>query len=218
LHAWVMVTEIVKRTEELLQVVRPAPGGGEHFMRTWRCLVAFLAVARTIGKYSYSVSELLKFDVKALTSELIYEVWELILVEMAPGYKGTAGKKSAFVAACCTRAAIDFGITGVEVVGRRSLPSDEQTETRKVTADFNRRPHALSSHFLDRVDAALPAQPWKPGVHHQVAGQLGCAPADVGVAIARLIELGRRNRQIDGVVYARDGSILAVDPDRESGS
>jgi hypothetical protein len=72
----------------------------------------------------------------------------------------------------------------------------------------------LDDRFIDRVDAELPPQPWKRGIHRLVAEKLGCTRSDVSAAISALVENGRRNIQRNGVVYGSDGRVIATDPDR----
>ena len=43
---------------------------------------------------------------------------------------------------------------------------------------------------------------------------LGCLPAEVYYATQQLVAEGKRNVQKDGIVYAKDGTIIAVDEDR----
>ena len=68
--------------------------------------------------------------------------------------------------------------------------------------------------FARRVDSILPSQPWKPGVHLWAASQLGCSAGDCSRAIQLLIKEGIRHRQVDGIVYAQDGKVLAFDSER----
>lgn len=62
----------------------------------------------------------------------------------------------------------------------------------------------------------LPSQPWKVGIHIEIASKLDCKPNEVSKAIQQLVTEGKRNVQRDGVVYDSKGRILAVDPERVS--
>lgn len=68
--------------------------------------------------------------------------------------------------------------------------------------------------LLRVVNQLLPQQPWKIGVHVDIATHLGSKPYIVHAAIAELIRRGKRLRQRDGVVYGEDGKVVAVDPER----
>jgi hypothetical protein len=217
IRTWVVITEVLKRTETLLQPLRPPGGGGrERFLAGWRNAVAVIAVARVLGRYSYSTPELLAFDSRAITDASVREIWEVVMSQPGQTRIAVGGRNASFVLDCCQRAAAEFGIEDVEVLGRRHLPPELPAKEVTQKKKLKRREVRLTDDLLDRVDAALPAQPWKPGVHRVVASKLGCEVVEVSAAINRLMELGRRNNQRDGVVYAPDGSVLVVDHDRAS--
>ena len=188
----------------------------------WRNLIAFLIVSKVTGRFSYSVSELVNFDFGLITPSLVGEVWNLAKAEMGGTYGAFAAKKALFVAACCTKAAIHYGIVDVAVVGRRTIPNThrpEQIEKEEARKKGKMSTCGMPDDVVRRIDALLPQQPWKPGIHHEIASKLGLEPKDVSAVIGQLIRSGRRHRQRDGVVYGSDGNVIAVDHDRggESG-
>ncbi|HSQ57390.1 MAG TPA: hypothetical protein VLM40_16835, partial [Gemmata sp.] len=212
IHTWVAITEILKRIDPLLQPLRTkAAGGRERFLAGWRNTVAFMAVSRVLGKYSYSVEDLTSFDPETITLSMVEEIWELILAQPGPTRIADGGRKPSFILRCCEQAAIAFHIANPEVIGRQSLPTEDCPLGQK---RIERLTVILTPELIDRIDAALPAQPWKPGIHRIVAQKLGCAKVEVSAAISKLVEQGRRNRQLNGVVYDADGKIIAVDRDR----
>ena len=108
-----------------------------------------------------------------------------------------------------------FGIADAQALNREDLKGAAVSRDRgraSTVATMNKP--TLDDSFLDRVDAELPPQPWKPGIHRIVARRLGCAKRYVSAAISALVEKGRRNAQRDGVVYGSDGGVIATDPDR----
>ena len=231
-NVWLAITEVFKRVEAGLRKVRLPGGGGERFLAGWRSLIAFMVVSRLIGRYSYSVADLIKLDYDTITVQLVGEVWGVVMAEMGEVYKGGAAKKSAFVAGCCLRAATQYGITDIEVVGKRQVSEtvaanpdkaalkaekkkrrDERKQLKKEESDAKR---FVSTEIVNRVNAALPQQPWKPGIHNELAAQISLDPKDVSAAIGRLIRLGLRFRQRDGVVYGADGKIIASDTARST--
>src|SRR5262249_3320988 len=220
IQVWLAITEILKRVEAALNKVRPPGGAGERFLAHWRNLIAFLIVAKVTGRFSYSVSDLVKFDFAQITPSLVGEMWNLAVSEMGGIYRLAAARKALFVAACCTKAANDYGIVDVAVVGRRTIPNihtpdkAEKLDKQKARKEEKRLLRDVPDDVIRRVDAILPHQPWKPGIHHEIAGKLGLDPKDVSVAIGRLIRSGRRHHQRDGVVYGSDGKVIAVDHDR----
>jgi hypothetical protein len=217
IHIWVAITEILKRVEAELNKIRPAGGMGERFLAMSRNLIAFLVVSKILGRFAYSINDLIKFDFARIDAASVGQIWKLVLEEMEGVYRSAAVKKSYFVEACCTRAAADFAIGEVQAIGRKGVPDLEDKERREAKErrrQERRMMRNVSNGVVDRVQAVLPDQPWKPGVHREIARQLGLDPIDVSAAIGQLIRSGRRNRQRDGVVYDLDGRIIGVDYDR----
>ena len=67
---------------------------------------------------------------------------------------------------------------------------------------------------IQLVNANLPKQPWPIGVHKQMASLLNLPTAEVYAAINELISRGLRYKQVDGVVYDKDGQIILRDENR----
>lgn len=218
LEVWLAIVEILKRVESALNVLRPSAEVGDGFLANWRNLIAFLIVARTTGRFSYSVADLVNFDCAQVTPALVTEMWELVSAQRAERTCGKRPKDLKFVAACCKRAVNAYRINGIEVVGKRGLPEETprnaQSEQRQLRRQEQLLHRNVAEELILRVDAVLPPQPWKPGIHHQIANKLSVDPKDVSAAIGRLIRSGRRLHQRDGVVYGIDGSVIAIDRDR----
>ncbi len=217
IEVWLAITEIVKRVEAGLNKLRPPGGGSEGFLAGWRNLIAFLMVSKLTGRFSYSTADLIGFEFALVTPALVAELWNLVKAEMGNHYKRAAAKKALFVAGCCMRAAKDYGIKDLEVVGKRTVLefSDSGNFEKQRRRDEKKRLRPkVEDEIINKVDALLPPQPWKPGIHHEIAAKLSLNPKYVSAAIGRLILSARRNHQCDGVVYGNDGSIIAVDHDR----
>jgi hypothetical protein len=66
---------VLKRVEDGLSQVRPTQGSrGERFLAHWRNLVAFLTVARLLGRFSYGITDLVSLDVASITLALAIEM------------------------------------------------------------------------------------------------------------------------------------------------
>jgi hypothetical protein len=167
--------------------------------------VALLVVARRFKSFGYGVGQLLQMNDKGeITSAEVNEVWNLI-AQADSKYDWNKKVKPSFIQACCDEAAKAFGLTGIEEIGCRSIKS----------APPRGIPGMLQpAEFLEQVDKLLPAQPWKRGVHIDIAAKLGCKSSEAGAAIQQLIAEGKRNVQSDGVVYDPTGKVIAVDPER----
>jgi hypothetical protein len=210
LAIWPIIADVLKRSDDGLEAARPK-GYSDRFLASWRNLIALCVAARSIGSFDYSISQLLQLDCNEITRRFIQEIWTVTqnLEGSAERSRGIARsarpfRSHAFVARCCQAVAAAFKIDGDNVVGRRPLP----------LGNFGKP--IPPEYLIDRVDAELPMQPWKPGEHTRLAKQLNVKPGLVHAAIEILIARGRRLKQLDGVVFNTDGSIAASDTSRSS--
>lgn len=212
LTAWPALISIVRAVDAQLQKLRGGTGTGEHFLKKWRHLVTLIVIAKELGRFSFSPSDIAKFDPSKVTEGAVQEVWSVITDTTAnePYRSKKSRLRGHFVQAVCKEAAAKFNIQDTQRIER--APARYRGDARSSAADLSGPP--LDESFIEMVDAALPAQPWKPGVDKIVAAQLQCSPKSVRNATQVLIERGRRNQQRDGIVYGADGSVVAADPER----
>lgn len=205
LLVWPALASVYKAVEQGLErTIASRHGTGERFVSSWRSVVSLIAVARLTGTYAYSLSSLTSIDHRAISPQFVDEIWGVILdVENIPTQ--VRRMRGSFARTCCEEAAKKFHLLGIEDVGVRTVPSGPVENSQKRT---------IPVEFLDAVDTILPKQPWKPGIHFEVAEKLDAKPGKIQQAIKILIESGRRHNQRDGIVYGTNGEILATDPDR----
>lgn len=202
IEVWPVLVAIFKQVEKGLHAQHR---GGERFISTWRALISLIIVAKKLQTFSYSTKQILSINPAEITRNDIAEIW-LLVTQICADQTRITKLSQTIVNNCCSEAANKYGLLGLEDVGRRDIPSApiQQPRTRKV----------LSEDFIEMVDYVLPSQPWKPGVHFEVASKLDCKPHKVSQAIRQLIADEKRNVQKDGVVYDLNGNVLAVDPER----
>jgi hypothetical protein len=201
IEIWPVLVSIYKQVDAGLTKILSRNTAGERFISTWRPLVSLIAVARRLKTFSYSVSQLQGLGASPLSEAEVAEAWDLI-AQVSRTRGRTIRPHHALVQQCCNEAAARFGLLGQDEVGRRGIPSTLPA------------PDRLSSDFVSMVETLLPKQPWKPGVHVEIASKLDCKASKVSRAIHQLISDGKRNVQKDGVVYGPDGTVLSVDPER----
>ncbi len=210
IEVWPALVYIYKHVDAGLAKV--SSRSGERFISSWRALTALMLVARRLKTFSYSVKELAEVERAPITDSEVAEIWDLIST-VSKGYRKMKPHYS-LVRDCCIGAAAKYGLLGKEDIGRRDIPA----MFRDLPATFPLKPkktsHPPSQEFVDMVEMLLPEQPWKPGVHVEIASKLNCSTKKVSSAIQELIAQGKRNNQIDGVVYDVKGQVLAVDPER----
>jgi hypothetical protein len=71
----------------------------------------------------------------------------------------------------------------------------------QIDAALTAKPVNLPSEFVDKVDQALPPQPWRTDEHSRVAEKLRVPEKLVSRAIAELIDSGKRKHQYQGQTY-----------------
>jgi len=211
LLVWPVVVDVLKRTEEGLALVKVAEMS-ERFFSKWRNLIALIAVAKTLGTFAYAISEFVNFKADSIENGLVLEIWEMI--RDSQKQQKREYRRHEFIVEICTAAASKYGIQGVEVLERKKLIVKRRKLKTKNSSDKILSNPVITEEILNQVDAALPEQPWKPGVHLQVASKVSQKVQVVHAAITELIRVGRRYHQKDGVVYAPDGSVLSKDPER----
>jgi AIPR protein len=205
LGVWPVIVEVIKRSEGFLERFRGPKGSkGERFLARNRNLLGLIAVARTLGTFSYSVDDLIAIDLSILTERFLQETWALIEEVGRTEYADSEARPKSYAYHCCVAAAERFGLDGVRQIGRRNFPTQPETTT----------PVVVEESFTQQVNENLPEQPWKPGMPQQIAQLMNVKRSKVAAAINTLIARGERLKQKDGVVYDRDGRVVAVDPER----
>jgi hypothetical protein len=195
---------VLKRAEETLEIIRPSIHRGERFLARSRNLLGLLAVARALGKFSYQIDELIALEKSKLTADMLLETWKFVLeVRRQSGQKHADDVPASDPT--CAAVAKKFGLDGVEQVNRRKFPALRKT---------HRKLDIGGEAFIELVNGKLPPQPWKPGIHIQVAKQLNVKASDVSAAIATLIARGKWLEQRDGIVYDKEGRVVATDEGR----
>ena len=204
IEVWPALASIYKTADNYLaRAVVPQSWSGERLVGKWRALVSLLLVAKKLGTFSYRVELLAKIDTSTFSIREVQEIWELVNFTVGDRDRGLRPTLPQ-VRRCCTEASKRYGLLGKDEVGRRTIPS--------LTHSGSSEP--LSKEFVDMVNTLLPDQPWRPGVHLEVASKLDCKPQKASKAIQQLISDGKRNEQRDGIVYDPGGVVLAVDPER----
>ncbi|MDX6444066.1 MAG: hypothetical protein QOH71_1140 [Blastocatellia bacterium] len=201
IEIWPVLVDVFKQVDAGLANVSPRPKTRDKFIRNWRALVALIVMARRLGTFSYKLTQLLEIAQTEIKEEEITEAWDLI-AQVTKNPDHTARTHN-IVRRCCIEAATRYGLLGAADVGRSDIPSFAK---RLIVDDL-----PLSSEFMGLVEALLPPQPWKVGIHIEIASKLNCAPRNVSKAIQQLITDGKKNVQRDGVVYDSNGRILAAD-------
>jgi len=229
---WPRLAAVMKLVDQTLtEHRRPRSHNGRRGLASWRGAVALCIVAQASGTFEYSISDLINFDEKKLSTANIIEIFDIltaILVSPEPQqherYYFQRGKVEMQVAAFGR----SMGLDGIDCIERWKFPITNRASNQKpklLPGDFQiqqtrryRRPSTpsilLSEEVTDRVLISLPEQPWLPGMQQHLAKSLQLELKVVRRAITQLIGQGKVDNQIDGVVIGSDGCIKALDVSR----
>lgn len=208
---WPVLVDVYKLVDAGLLAVAASQKRGERFLSNFRPIVSLLLTARALGRFSYDTKDLAILDTNSLQLTDVQAAWNIVADVQGAWDAGAPGRRErrlrqSFFITCCEEAARRYGLEGVNQVGRRGIFS---TPTVDLSAA-----EPLTPEFVTSVDALLPQQPWKPGMHLDVAAKLGCKPIRVTAAVQQLIAEGKRSRQHNGVVYDAEGNVLIIDYER----
>jgi hypothetical protein len=206
LAVWPTIVRILKRVDAELELLRPQARATEKFLKGWRYITAFLAVAELLGKFTYSAQELAALDPMRVTSSAVRAIWLELNSRVTTAKPLAKWTSRGNVLSACRDFAASHGISGEKALASFSGLSPIRNA---------RSPHrAPTDEFVELVRGALSPQPWKPGVHLSVCAQLKCGPPELFAAVERLIEDGSFLRQQDGVLFDAEGNVVAFDAER----
>jgi hypothetical protein len=220
---WPVLVGVYKRTEQALaELTRGTKGRGERFLRANRGIFALLAVGKLLGTLDYSHQQLLSVDTNAVTDELVLKLWTAAEAHWREADRYGRLKEGG-IKGLCESVAHTLQIDGVAALMRRQVPTGAPP-VRRAAAVLKREPAPLrvrlesalkkravaDAEVFEKVDGALPPQPWPKGIHREVAAKLGISNAEVQTAIFALIRQGRRYHQIDGQLFDLSGASVEL--------
>ena len=216
LDVWPVLAAVYKYVDRGLVQLQSTQKRRDRFLSNWRPVVSLLLGARGLGKFSYSMQELAALDVNCFGADGVFHIWDVITDvrrswDLKQEVKHPKNLKQSFFMACCEELARRYELVGLEQVGKRSIAKPRSSGGE---APAKEKLPVITPEFVDPVNAALPTQPWKQGIHRQAASQLNCHPQMVTAAIQKLIADGLRYQQHNGVVYDRNGQVLMIDEER----
>lgn len=209
IDCWPVVATFIRAAENaIIRSYQTRRGSRGQHLSTWRGILAYIAAARLLGSFSYTHGDLLGLDLSRITESFMDECWSSI-VQISG--RVTARKTSdSRVEGICKLLAIRWHISGNIFDGKREISG---SISRRPTIPPKNQPPEDET-FLSNVNAMLPPQPWKPGVHAEVAAKLDEKPSRVSNAIQILIARGSWMQQINGIVYDASGNEIMRDESR----
>ena len=200
LNLWLVIAQLFKRVDGAIGRHVHREGMWHRIGRKWRYVAGFMVASRILGRFTYSLDDLVSMDISAVTPALVDDVIETIAAVRSKRRRYRLWTEE------------EIRKAGQAVGTRYGI--DGWDEWSPVSLGDERKPAAVDLDFAMLVDHHLPRQPWKPGTHRIVAELLGCSLAKCRIAIEFLIDHGIRYRQENGVVYGPEGNIVDYDKER----
>lgn len=205
---WPKIALVLKKTDYVLSKYfsKEINFSTSKLLKRARMLTAFISVSRVLGSFNFSSNDLLKLNNSNFTDEIILETCQFVNVR----YVRTKLIQRYYVLSLINEAGNLFGIADYKSIEKRNNIFITNHE------NICKKEKYISDELLDEIDKYLPQQPWPVAIHSDVAKELSLSIDVVKAAIRKLIRLGRRYYQHQGVVYDKNHQIICVDKQRVS--
>ena len=205
---WPKIALVLKKTDYVLSKYfsKEINFSTSKLLKRARMLTAFISVSRVLGSFNFSSNDLLKLNNSNFTDEIILETCQFVNVR----YVRTKLIQRYYVLSLINEAGNLFGIADYKSIEKRNNIFITNHE------NICKKEKYISDELLDEIDKYLPQQPWPVAIHSDVAKELSLSIDVVKAAIRKLIRLGRRYYQHQGVVYDKNYQIICVDKQRVS--
>lgn len=203
LKVWPVIAMILRITDTQLESSRPKEKTNiESYLKSVRYVVSLIALSRLMGKFDFSINDLIALDLSLYTPQLVNDTWWSIQEYLPSVWNKSNWKRREFTFELLEKASEKFSIANFEAISKRDESFLKQS---------NYKTHKISDTFLAQVRQKLPPQPWPVGIHKTMAEELSAPAAKVSQAINLLIKRGLVYRQVNGVVYDTNGNIIDGD-------
>lgn len=203
LNIWPVLAKIYKRTDSILEKIRPKKIGNEKFLKRWRNIISFLLVARFYGKFDFNNKEILDFDVSFIDEVKAKEIYDIV-VDLYPDAKilNILNSRSLVINILISYSKL-YTIENIGIIISGNNDDIEEFES-----------DVLSDEFIEKLRKILPPQPWKPRMERSLIRELNCSRDNYFSAVRKLIELGEFYHQKDGVLFDQQGQVVDFDKSR----
>lgn len=198
----------LRAADQVLEEIRPKQAS-EGLLRKNRYSLALLSLSRKFGTFNYGDKQLATL---VIDEDFIDIVRDTLKMTITAG--GLGGRKKVGVVSACSKIASAFSLDGVERIRKAESSVTAIDNPPRALRAYSRADGPITEELVAKVRSALPAQPWKPGMHEQVCAAVGCTKAQYSRAVEKLIGMGEFLRQKDGVLYGADGEVKGFDDER----
>lgn len=196
IQVWPVIAKILRKTDKVIEKNRrlwKKNTSSNYLLKYMRNIISFLAVSKCLGKYNFSISELICLDLDLYTDALILDVCVQV-VSINEEYRSMKRKQP--VLDICKIFAVNNSINDYDKISNRFNPFSINMK------------YELTSEFIEIVKNTLPEQPWKSGIHIEVAQKLNEPIGKVEKAIHTLVSRGDFCEQKNGILYDLEGNVV----------
>lgn len=206
LELWPILASLFKKIDEgIVELQHIHRAKLEKVQKRTRYIVAIIIISRLTGTYNYSVRDIIRIS-ELVTDDVIREIVTFVLDR----YVKELMIQRKYISEILAEAAVNYSISDLQsFIGRKNIFIQSKDGGGSI------KKQVLSEAEIENVRVALPQQPWPSNIVTQVAKQLIMDKDRVSYAIKILIARGVFYRQYGGVVYNKEGEIIAVDETRE---
>lgn len=197
IEVWPIIAIILKKVERIVEEERKNyTMSTSKYLKIMRSTVSFLVTSKVLGKFNFSLKELIGLDVSLLSDELILNVFNQIN-EIETDFKNIRSQQR-FIQICDEFAKCN-NIHDIKSISNRSNPFYEPLI-------FN-----LDEDFIQSVKEKLPPQPWPVGTYTKIAKTMGEFTPKVSQAVHTLVSRGDFYEQRKGVLYDKNGKVVELE-------
>jgi hypothetical protein len=211
IRIWPKIATIMRIIDTKISSIRRT-NESDRYLKHNRHNIAYLSVAMVLGKFDYTLQELVDFDTISLTDDIIRTVYGEYSSNLDGIHQFHDEVRVRFLLVA-EKISNTHNITGLDCLLMRSVifgSPHPPTDLRNLK--LKRRNRFVE--LVRRVEERLPAQPWKPGVGEDVMQSLGCTYRDYNSAVNYLIRTGKCYEQFHGICIDRNGDVVMIDEER----
>ena len=205
IRIWPKIVQIMILADKILLSKKgQLKGSSEKYLKTWRYLLSMFAISKILGKYDYSLTDIINLKSDSISEEVFEEMLTALLAipELNSKKKKTYSRNT--IIQVCDYFHEKYNISGIDFIkNSKGIPTSLEYEEIEV-----------SEEFVAKVKSLLPPQPWKVGIHAEIGLKTNSSKQKVRKAIEVLIKRGEVHNQKNGIVFDEDGNILCIDETR----
>ena len=166
---WPKIVYILKNTDKFLETKRPNNNNiNEHFIKKRRQYISFLTISRMLGKFDFTIQDIISFNLSYYTFEELEKTWVLFNKITPPQYSKNKIGRNVFIKMCREASELE-NISGIESLNYNfGINPDIPKVLTKQKYD------ELKLEFIDQVKHLLPERPWDDSTFKVIAKELKC--------------------------------------------